>query len=1642
MKQILSIILVFFLAGLLLVTNAQTVISSIDQGTYSSYALRLRYTSSEPLNVTYVTNLIETRTYIYESTARNEVDAYVYSGATRLEVFEVRGGSITKSYNQRPTRIVIRARTMTRTTATYTGQGGGDNTDTGERFNSWTEQEIIIENFANYNEEFYALGGNDNAGNADFYLSVAKEPELSAALDVSLCGVSVPALKGEYVGPNHSYNILTMSEVPVNGNVTKYGNGSGTINFSGLKLNPSTQYRLHINYGVAGLSYNKVITFTTPSAISITQNLPNAGPTCAGGNGKIVIDGIYGGSGGPYGFSVVSSGSAAPAVESFTSITGFPLTISQPSGNYDIWIKDNKGCAAQVGNVQHIPAYSPIGVQLLNENLIHPFCDGRPNGSFTFNITGGNGSSYEYALNGSNSFTAITTSGGLWSLKELQEGTYSFVFRNPGCDSDKQTVTESLTYINSAPLVTVVEHLDPICYAHTGKIIFEVSGSSPYGYEVSIDGEGYNAISLTSGQWTANNLLSKEHTFAFKIAGCNPSFSISETIAPAPPEINAAINPVIKFQTYHITCNGGNDGQIEVSGVSGGTAPGGFSDYGFSLSLDGIFLNGNTNTTEEKINYSNLKAGNYTFEVRDKNACVKQYPVVVAQPDLVTISSVLKEDEVCLGANDGKITATLAGGTQSYTVRLWENGNERTDVYLHEATLTNETQVTYDAISPGAYKIGIKDFNGCPDNWRVSGIITIEAAPSLLGFTFDAIAPETKLFVQCKDDSNGSIKVVASGGWGGYTYSTNNVDFVNDGDSHVFNSLPAGLQSFYVKDSHGCTREFDVSFDEPSVALSLNASIIQPRCPGEDNGTVLVQSSGGWGNYQFSPDGSTYYTNTEHPDEFNFEGFAAGEYRFYAKDQKGCVQPTTIHISDREVLEASLVNKEDITCNGRNTGNILIQLQGGTAPYTSTAVHTATGLVTESENETDFTSLAAGSYNVIVVDNLGCRKVIPDVEIDQPDALAITVDNVILPTSCGESDGRVEVLLSGGSSQFEHIWYHGDDVLSHDQNLYNVASGAYTLRIADLNDLSCITERTIGVSDRSAPLINIDNIKPVTCLGGNDGAVSISISGGVEPVIITWSNGSTTLYNDGLHAADYVVQVQDALKCIGTETVTIPNLPALGITALQLIHPSCPQLPDGQISIAIVNAQGTAQFTWHDGHTGETQREQLQEGNYTVTVTDDAGCAASATFSLRDPLPVTINTIKQSQLNCYNDCDGEIQTVPSGGSGNYRYEWSSASWDNKRETASINRLCAGIYTASLKDDNGCSISKTFTVLNPLEIAISPVITSPSCFDGTNGKIVVNTQNGVMPYSYRWNHEEWSDELVTPENELQGLHSGTYDLILTDALGCTKETGVTLIDPPKVEIKIDDEIYLCGGESIELNTGYPGSIYSWKSDKGFSDHGQVVTIGEPATYEVEVVTEAGCVDSHTFKIVNSNELLKANFLLSSEAVVGDTVVMIDVSFPAPTRIQWDVTGNPERLQEPDSYYQEFRYYHTGEEEVTLYAYKGDCMDAVTKRITIYGSKETLEQGRSGLGYEGLTLQEFNVFPNPNKGVFRASVTFSAPADVKLSVMPLDQRSTLKVITGSGQNHYEFDLSLPGETTGLHVLYLEAGKIREVSKFLVH
>ncbi|MDO8365661.1 MAG: gliding motility-associated C-terminal domain-containing protein [Saprospiraceae bacterium] len=310
----------------------------------------------------------------------------------------------------------------------------------------------------------------------------------------------------------------------------------------------------------------------------------------------------------------------------------------------------------------------------------------------------------------------------------------------------------------------------------------------------------------------------------------------------------------------------------------------------------------------------------------------------------------------------------------------------------------------------------------------------------------------------------------------------------------------------------------------------------------------------------------------------------------------------------------------------------------------------------------------------------------------------------------------------------------------------------------------------------------------VNCNGGNTGSLTIDNGTGPTPTGYSWAGPGTFMATSqniaGLAAGTYTVTVTYAGGNTVVSTNTITQPPVLDETHI-VNTVSCFNGSNGAINLTPTGGTAPYTFAWAHGSNAEDPAG-LPVGVYTVTITDAKGCSmveaniivsGFVAISLLTPAVVT-------PVTCAGLSTGGIEINPTGGAGNYTYDWShNGPQTPDTDPKNLTGMPAGAYTVTVTDGNGCTMSfPAITITAPQPLVIGQVTkTDVKCFGTPTGTATAQTTGGTGTYSYCWSTGvNPCASLTNPAS----LGAGTYTLIVTDQNGCTTNmSNVVIMNPP-------------------------------------------------------------------------------------------------------------------------------------------------------------------------------------------------------------------------------------------------------------------
>ncbi|MFK8036730.1 MAG: gliding motility-associated C-terminal domain-containing protein [Crocinitomicaceae bacterium] len=1015
--------------------------------------------------------------------------------------------------------------------------------------------------------------------------------------------------------------------------------------------------------------------------------------------------------------------------------------------------------------------------------------------------------------------TGLALPGSGTTISSLCEGDYIVELTNgAGCISG-----ETFTISSPSEIIIDATVTDITCSGdNDASIVTTISGGSGAGFVynwVPVPPNGNNtpsALNLSSGTYTLNITDG---------SGCaNQDTYIIKDTTPI----------VISTVSNNITCNGFCNGNITAN------VTGGYGNYTYQWLNGGVPMPGEINSS-----LFDLCPGSYTVIVSDGNGCSKTLavPIVISEPSQV--SAILSSTDVsCFGLCDGTATVSASGGVGSYIYNWYNSSNN----------LIGQSTVVASNLCADDYFVVLTDANNC----SVTTSFTTIVEPTEIIYTI------TQQDIDCFGDCNGSANISVMGGvpGPGYIYEWKDNLGVIIGANNNISSLCAGSYTIEVVDQNGCsTGVNDVNLISPTE-LVVDLFLNNAEC-NVASGSITAQVSGGTQIYSF--EWLDNLQNTIVGETTNIlQNIFSGTYYFVVTDANGCDDTSLVELQDNPSTTIQFDAVNNPTCFGASDGSIEISIVGTNLPlnflwnpgglvvedpsnlsagtynltvtdalgcesfYDTVLVEPSEIIITptltdplcgECDGEisviaaggsgvynyswntggvqNNIQNLCGGIYELTVEDENGCL-------VSEPYALgnsaAVTAEAIVTPLTCfDDCNGEITVNILTGTAPFTVTWLNDGFIGLTQQNL---CAGTYFIEVKDAND--CVFPMVVEL-DNPNEIIVTPNMTLPNC-GVNDGAITITSTGGVQPHTYQWNIAGQTLPTiSNIGAGVYIVTVTDnnGNGCSNDYTFNLSNItvPQVSLTSSDI---DCNGNCNGEIESTTIGGTPGYSYQWYtnDGIliAGENNSNLLNRcaGLFSIEVTDANNCVAYASEEIFEPTPIVFNSPIIDNVNCFGDCDASISINTFGGTLPYSYLWDD---QNAQNTPTAVNLCDGTYILTLTDGNNCEVFYTDSIVEPLllEVNIDTIIEA-HCKETLDGEIQITISGGTPNYTTDWTSS--TGALLNTE-DIVGALPMSYYLLITDLNGCTVQDTAIIDTAVVVFVDAGLDTVLCNLDEANL-----------------------------------------------------------------------------------------------------------------------------------------------------------------------------------------------------------------------------------------------
>ena len=748
-------------------------------------------------------------------------------------------------------------------------------------------------------------------------------------------------------------------------------------------------------------------------------------------------------------------------------------------------------------------------------------------------------------------------------------------------------------------------------------------------------------------------------------------------------------------------------------------------------------------------------------------------------------------------------------------------------------------------------------------------------------------------------------------------------------------------------------------------------------------------------------------------------GFEAKKYHIglYGVYQYGAVGDTintytdgtqhnaVITVPEQPALSLDTVAVDSVNCQNGKDGRITVRMSGGTGTFTAFLTGDTTLTSIPFTSTYTFSGLRKGNYTFTAKDSNGCiydkdgNPVEKNITIEEPNDVVYVLRNDIVqePTAFGGSNGWAKVPYIGGSRPHTAEWVHS-------------TSGA--------------------VYPNAIIMDHINN---------EDTTFVQNIPAGIYHV---------TVY-DKKYAAALALDAdeENICGCYDTIQVEVTEPPLLEVEVSEHHYVTCYGDSDGELLASATGGRPLEtgnlpyKYEWYryDSPTNPVDLQQsdsiargLPAGTYRVKVSDKYGTLVwSEDFVLVQPDLFTAAVEVLQGIKCDGETTGSLKVSATGGTPPYTFIW-----DTDETTDVISNLSKGNYVVTVRDarydenieGHYCLAKIVGTISSPNPIELNAQVRELLCHDATDTEIILNVTGGVPPYSYLWNDGNTA-------NSRTNLTSGTYSVTVTDAEGCFDIEEFVFENPELVIVDLGEDFTLCKNQTITVDgsVAISGATYQWTDANGrILSTEAALEISGAGKYRLLVTTADGCMGEDEIVVNQSDVEVLTDFVIPTTVARNTAFYAVNITQTQVDGFEWIFPDEAVVLDDSNNRAQ-LSFKTNGTYNIGLAGSIGFC------NVTVYKSVEVIDKVQEDESTEAF-LKRFIVYPNPNSGIFEASVELREASDYRLYLY--DSYGTLidtKDIRNSISETTNYNL--PSVQPGLYMLRFVAAETVSIVKIII-
>ncbi|MEM0931622.1 MAG: T9SS type B sorting domain-containing protein, partial [Bacteroidota bacterium] len=784
--------------------------------------------------------------------------------------------------------------------------------------------------------------------------------------------------------------------------------------------------------------------------------------------------------------------------------------------------------------------------------------------------------------------------------------------------------------------------------------------------------------------------------------------------------------------------------------------------------------------------------GSYTFRITDTatNCYVDTAPYTIAPFDLINVVATPTAPVTCFGDTDGAASLNVTGYSDTYDY----------EVFNADGTTTG---ITGSGNSGTTNPLGIGNLPG--GNFFIRVVETANPLCVEDSNVFTIVSPDSPLDATPLEVANvtcanniGEIEVSPTGGYAPYdivlTNTTSGQIYTATAvTSIVFNGLSAGTFNVEITDNNGCVINRPITLTQPTpITADITATPTNLNCFGDTNATVsAINVLNGRGVYQYQLNiydatGTTITSTSGLQSNADFNNLGAGIYSITVSDGWNCdVETIQVTITEPTQVMANLIQVTPLSCT--NPAELLLSASGGAAPYEFSLDNIVFSPMTGTGGDTESFTVPDGVYQYYVRDALGCEAMISNqISVDPITPLDVLIDDSAAFINCtGEASATIHANAIGGLGNYVYELFSDAGLTNsvagpqNDGEFNNLLAGTYYVQVTSMD---CeVTSGVIEIQDPAPLQIDRQESTDVTCVGLEDGTITVEVSGGTGEIFyaITPNLNQFDTVNEFTDLAPgiYDVIAQDRNGCFETFQFIIEQPDPLTADAINIMHEVCFESADGSFELDI--SGGTAPYftSLNSNVDADFVQDQilfqnLAAGTQVVFVRDAQGCETNVFVEINPGVNL------EAAVTPIYSCNGilpdnrldivfeDVTVAPD-----VLYAIDSTDPLDMQLTSDFTNILPGDHFLTIAHANGC--------INTIDFSIEAFESLTLVLENTNvNEITATASGGLEEYTFFF-----GDVNNGTDNTFIINRTDTYPVTVIDQNGCevTLEIFMEFID---------------------------------------------------------------------------------------------------------------------------------------------------------------------------------------------------------------------------------------------------------------------